>query len=238
MAVPWRERPPFLTGGAFAPATRGGRSRHAVTAGAGLIDSRQRRDQTPANLHETRAPAPRIPDRDVSRNARQMPARSTRPVCGPSSPIVRLASARSRRFALLRPRCARLAALTAPSANLERQLSTAQVNGDHIKSAHRFTNLLTKRIGSAIFKSFLAGCSSQPPPHRPVWSTRNRRPQVTVLSLLSTHSLVAHSRDHTSADHAIVSGLRCGPRLQRRVRSLDARACTRTSGAHVPDPQS
>jgi len=47
-------------------------------------------------------------------------------------PIVKLASARSRRSALLRPRCARLAALTATSANLMRQLSTAQANSARI----------------------------------------------------------------------------------------------------------
>ena len=40
MSVPWRERPPFLTGGAVSPATRGGRSRHAVGTGAGLIGKR------------------------------------------------------------------------------------------------------------------------------------------------------------------------------------------------------
>ena len=43
-----------------------------------------------------------------------MPARSTLSVRGPSSPIVKLASARSRRSALLRPRCARLTALIVP----------------------------------------------------------------------------------------------------------------------------
>ena len=43
-----------------------------------------------------------------------MPARSTLSIRGPSSPIVKLASARSRRSALLRPRCARLTALIVP----------------------------------------------------------------------------------------------------------------------------
>ena len=76
------------------------------------------------------------------------------------------------------------------------------------------------------------------PPHRPVWSTRNRRPQVTVLSLLSTHSLVAHSRGDTSADHAIVAGLDCGPRLQRRIRPPDARAYTQHERRARPDLQS
>ena len=153
----------------------------------------------------------RLSDRDAVKKTRRKCRQIYLTLCGPSSPIVRLAPERSRRFALLRPRCARLAALTAPSANLVRQLSTAQVNGDGIKSAHRFTNLLTTRIGGAIVKSSFAGGASQPPPHRPVWSTLNRRPQVTVLSLLSTHSLVALSRDHTSADHPIVAGLHGGP---------------------------
>jgi hypothetical protein len=43
-----------------------------------------------------------------------MTARFTLSVRGPSSPIVKLASARSRRSALLRPRCARLTALIVP----------------------------------------------------------------------------------------------------------------------------
>ena len=35
------------------------------------------------------------------------------------------------------------------------------------------------------------GCGSQPPSHRPMWSTSNRRSQVTVRSLFSIHFLVA-----------------------------------------------
>ena len=172
MAVPWRERQPFLTGGAVAPAARGGRSRHAVSAAPGSSVSGQtiRAHRRDANKTVSRCDAFR--DRNAVQKTR-CKCRSDLPVLrGPSIPIVRLASARSRRSALLRPRYARLTALTAPSANLVRQLSTAQVNGDRIKSAHWFTNLLTTRIGSAIVKSSFAGCASQPPPHRPMWNTR------------------------------------------------------------------
>src|SRR4029450_15367 len=54
---------------------------------------------------------------------------SARKVCvvflRPADSIMRFAFARSRGSALLRPRCARLAALTSRSANLSAQLSTA-----------------------------------------------------------------------------------------------------------------
>ena len=41
----------------------------------------------------------------------------------------------------------------------------------------------------------------------------NRRPQVTVRSFLSTHSLVDQSRDGTSANHAIDTDLALWPKV-------------------------
>ena len=76
-----------------------------------------------------------------------MPTRFARP-SGPSSPIVGLASARSRRFAWLRPRYARLPALTAPSANLVRHLSTAPGERRPHQAARRFMNLPVKPFES------------------------------------------------------------------------------------------
>jgi hypothetical protein len=54
MSVPWRERPPFLTGGAVSPAARGGRSRHAVGTRAGLIGKRPDHPITPPKTAVTR----------------------------------------------------------------------------------------------------------------------------------------------------------------------------------------
>jgi len=123
---------------------------------------------------------------------------------------VRLASARSRRFAWLRPRCARLAALTAPSANLVRQLSTAQVNGDDIQSAHRFTNLLTTRCDSAIVE-FSSTVATRSPLHIARCEANESAASGHDSFSLSIHLLVDHSRDDTSADHALAPDVRCGP---------------------------
>ena len=105
MAVPWRERPRDLA--AICDHARGhrrGRSRHAVSVSAGAGDL----------LDATGA---------VRKGARNLHRRLHRP----SHSIVRFAVARSRRSALLRPRCARLAALTARSANrLERNYRRPQ----------------------------------------------------------------------------------------------------------------
>jgi len=115
-----------------------------------------------------------------------MPARSTLSVRGPSSPIVKLASARSRRSALLRPHCARLTALTAPSANLMRQLSTAHTNSvlidthgirEPLDDAHR------RRYCEVIFCRLRIATPSTSPDAEHT----NRRPQVTVR-LFSRHT--------------------------------------------------
>ena len=59
----------------------------------------------------------------------------------------------------LRPRCARLAALTARAATRSWQLSTAR------------TEVLDDGRRRRYCRIIFAGCSSQPPPHRPMWST-------------------------------------------------------------------
>jgi hypothetical protein len=70
---------------------------------------------------------------------------------------------RSRRFALqsfsLRPRAARLTALTARATSRSRQLSTAAVEVLDDDRQRRYSRII------------FAGCDSRPPPHRPVWST-------------------------------------------------------------------
>jgi len=166
-----------------------------------------------------------------------MPARSTLSVRGPSSPIVKLASAPSRRFALLRPRYVRLAALTPSSANLMRQLSTAHPNSlridthatrEPLDDAHR------RRYCEVIFCRLRIATPSASPDAEHT----NRRPQVTVRSLLSTHSLVAHSRDDTSADHAIAPDLPLTQGHGARSGHSTLAHVLNTSGAHVPDLQS
>ena len=163
----------------------------------------------------------------------------TRRKRGPSQSIVRLASSPSRRSALLRPRWRAANGLD----RAVRQPHAAIVDGPHeqrpyrqargtrepLDDAHRprYCDLLFRRL------RFATPSVSLDAEHA------NRRPQVAVRSLLSTHSLVDHSRDDRSADHAIVAGLRCGLRSQLEIRSLNARAHTLdTSCAHVPDLQS
>ena len=124
-----------------------------------------------------------------------------------------------------------------------RQSHAAIVDGPREQRPHRharrLANLLTTHIGGAIVKSSFAGCASQPPPRRPMRSTRIAGHRSRFV-LISRHTpLVDHSRDHRSADHAIVAGLRCGLRSQREIPSLDARAhALDTSRAHVSDLQS
>ena len=166
-----------------------------------------------------------------------MPARSTLSVRGPSRPIVKSAPVRSRRFALLRPRCARLTALTAPSANLMRQLSTAHTDSVLIDT-HGIRNLLTTRIGGAIVKASFAGWASQPPPRRPMRSTRiaGHRSRFVLFSLHTPWLLIRvtiRPRIMQSApDCAVSQGHRA-----RSGHSTLAHALN-TSGAHVPALQS
>ena len=146
---------------------------------------------------------------------------------------MRLASARSRRFALLRPRCARLAALTAPSASLVAAIIDGPPRTAPASTRTAIPDLLTTHIGGAIVKLSFAGCSTQPPPHRPVWSTRNRRPQVTVLSLLSTHTPWLLIRATTRPRIMLSRQTALWPRLQRRIRHPTLAHALDTSGAHV-----
>jgi hypothetical protein len=151
---------------------------------------------------------------------------------------MKLTSARSRRSALLRPRCARLTALTAPSANLMRQLSTAHASSvlidTHWIRDTGFANLLTPRIGGVIVKASFAGCASQPPPRRQMRSTRiaGHRSRFVLFSLHTPWSpirVTIRPRITQSApDCAVVH------RSPREIRPLDAHACTQHEGCARP----
>ncbi len=79
-----------------------------------------------------------------------------------------------------------------------------------------------------------AGCSPRPPSHRPMWSTRigGLRPRFVSLSV---HSLVADSRDDTSAEQAI--GTDCASALDQSARSVHTTEST-SSRCHGPSPVS
>ena len=83
--------------------------------------------------------------------------------------------------------------------------------------------LLTTHIGGAIVKS-----SSLVAHRSPLRIARCGAHESSATghgsSLLSTHSLVAHSRDDTSANHAIAPDLPSDPRSRCEIRPFDARA--------------
>jgi recombinase len=101
--------------------------------------------------------------------------------------------------------CARLAALTARSANLRAQLSMAR--REPLDDARRrlLSNSLPRLRQATPFTS------------RDVEHT-NRRPQAAVRFLLTIHSLVSDTRDNMSADSAIRSD--CAPTLGQSARSV------------------
>ena len=123
---------------------RRGRSRHAVSVSAGVDDL----------LDATGA---------VLKGARNLHRRLHRP----SHAIVRFAVARSRRSALLRPRCARLAALTARSANLEGNYRRPQREPLTTRATALLSNSLRRLRPATPFTS-------------PDVEPSNRRPQVTI----------------------------------------------------------
>ena len=140
MAVPWRERPRDLAALAIMPAAR------EMVAHATLSLPQPERWSS-----ESRRPAgvKRLQIRVVNSGRR--------------AGIVRLATRalKALRASLvsLRPRCARLTALTARAASRSGQLSTA--------AAEVLDDGQRRRYCLIIF----AGCDSRPPPHRPMWST-------------------------------------------------------------------
>jgi hypothetical protein len=102
IAVPWRERPRDLTGSAISP---------AATAEVAHATLSLPQPESAISISRPRSPP--------------MCRESASCFHRPSDSIVRFAFARSRRSALLRPRRARLPALTARSANLSAQVPTA-----------------------------------------------------------------------------------------------------------------
>jgi hypothetical protein len=134
IAVPWRERPPDLAGSAITPAAT------AEVAHATLSLSQSE----PAN--SSMRPA------QSARRAQSAPC-----LHRPSHSIVRLAVARSRRSALLRPRVRAAGGLDRPVREpLESNYRRPRVN--------LLTNARPRRYCRILFD----GCGPQPPSHRPM----------------------------------------------------------------------
>ena len=139
---------------------------------------------------------------------------------GPSDDIVWFASARSRRSAVRRPRCARLAALTSQSANLIPQLPTAP--GSCLARESRTKCLTAFRRGAIV--EFSSTVASRTPSVSTDAEPTNRRPEGHG-SCSSLNTLPGcHSRDNTSANHAIDSVRRRDLRSRRKIRRPDSSA--------------
>jgi hypothetical protein len=121
----------------------------------------------------------------------------------PPVSIVPFAFARSRRSAVLRPR-------VRAAAGLDRAIREPLARNDR----RPCVGLLTTRFNGAIVELSSTVANSQPPPHRPMRSNTNRRPQVTVRSLLPTHSWLL-IRVTIRPRITQPAGSRCGPRSQR-----------------------
>ena len=128
---------------------------------------------------------------------------------GPSRSIVRFALPRSRRSASLRPRCARLSALTAPAANLRSQLSTARREGLDDAGRRRYSRFL------------IVGCCTQPSSTSPDVKQTNRRPQVTIRFSLMIHFLVVPLPRPFACQCDVFGAALCAASEERVVNRID-----------------
>ena len=173
MAVPWRERPRDLAGSAITPA--------ATEEVAHATLSLSQPEQTISSMRPAQSAKARAICTVV------LHAAVAQRLCGSQL-------ARSRRSALLlplRPRCARLTALTARSANL--------LEGNY-RRPH--VNLLTTRADGAIVE-FSSTAAARNPLHIARCGARRIGGLRSRFVSLSIHFLVADSRDDTSAKPTI-----------------------------------
>jgi excisionase family DNA binding protein len=190
----WRERPRDLAALAITPAA------------------------TAEVAHATRSLSP--PETKIAASLSSSPAtRRDSASCfhRPSDSIVRFAFARSRRSALLRPRCARLTALTSRSANLSAPISDGPTRAP---SREPRTNCLTTPCAGVIVEF-----SSTVAPRIPLRIDRCGAHESLAPGHGSFSSLDTlpgcHSRDNTSADHATDPVRRRDLTSRRSVRRRD-----------------